>query len=553
MNLLQYNKGRSERPCHLHTHTHLNRSVNRSISSMVKVAVAGAGGSLGMLLFGMLQRLAQEENLTGVGMPIGVVGTADGARALSKGLYRQFGMAFAPETAVRFVDMSNPLSWQNAYMGCEVAIVGGSFGIEKKRLPPKFMRSLSMIPLHECEFTLDSERSQTDGNEEKTVLTAQLEGAVAAGVKKILVACPSAGAAQLDALESCVSAAVAAQACSLLVTTPAGLVDTEGWTYLDMPDELLHNAEIDSWDGTDVSVCDGETPTPSEEYARLLVRLAVAQEEEEEEEVSLEVEQAKANKASGHVPIRPLRATARHGRAGEPSLSLRNGLRNGVSRRLALSTLLSGTAWISNGGPNSAAFAADIRFESDDLSFGFELPPQWVPATAPEEERASGGHLISVRAQKLDGAASLQAIVDGGSRGRRYGSSLRDLGSLEMVAQRLVQEELLNDSGADFASVISSEQTGGLGSTSYYVVRYQVGGKPVIAKLAVAQQRLYCIKIRAKEEEKAGFFERAGGKLLSDMEAIAQSFGVVAVNYPCLESSNAGKVPDEDVCKVLRP
>ena len=133
-----------------------------------------------------------------------------------------------------------------------------------------------------------------------------------------------------------------------------------------------------------------------------------------------------------------------------------------------------------------------------------------------------------MRAQKLDGAASLQAIVDGGSRGRRYGSSLRDLGSLEMVAQRLVQEELLNDSGADFASVSSSEQTGGLGSTSYYDRALSGGWEAGHCKTRsrAAAALLHQNPWQERRRRLGAFFEREGGTLLSDMEAIAQSFGV---------------------------
>ena len=121
------------------------------------------------------------------------------------------------------------------------------------------------------------------------------------------------------------------------------------------------------------------------------------------------------------------------------------------------------------------------------------------------------------------------------------------------MAQRLLQEELLNDDSAKFASVVSSERTGGVGGTAYYVVRYQLGGRPAIAKLAVVQQRLYCIKVRATEEQLAGFFEREDGSLRADMEALIESYNVVAVNSPCLARSNAGGVPDEGMCKALRP
>ena len=224
----------------------------------------------------------------------------------------------------------------------------------------------------------------------------------------------------------------------------------------------------------------------------------------------------------------------------------------GLPRRLLLYAVATGGAAL-HSRPSTAASDAGIRFQADDLSFGFELPQQWVPATAPDKERESRGHLISVCAQAVDGTASLQAIVDGGIKGRRYGSSIRDLGSLQAVAEQLVVEELLNDSAANFADVVSSERTGGLGSTLYYVVRYQVGARPAIAKLAVVQQRLYCIKVRATKVEKLDFFERDGGHLRSSMEAICQSFSIVAINAPCLVRSNAGSLPDGGICKVLRP
>lgn len=533
----------------------------------MRVAIAGAGGRLGLLIFGMLQRLAQEENLTGVKMPIGLVGTTDGARALSKGLYRQFGMAFAPETAVGFVAAADPNSWQSAFARCNVAIIGGSYCIEKKRLPPSFMRSLSRIALHEYEFSLDGvgERAPSAGEvDSSTVLAAQLAGAAAAGVEKVIVACPSASDEWLDALAAAVPVGTGGPGCCVnLVTTPTALADTTGWTYLDMTAEALLCATPTAV-GNDDSADDGQAPTATEEFARLLVSLAVSQEAESPQQVG----RAGLPSSAG-----PQRAIARRRRAREPQLSSVPAARQLSSvpaaalpstavsllsrRRLLSAAVGGGAAVVTSSWPACAAGSAGggIRFVADDLTFGFELPPKWVPSTAADQERASSGHLIAVRAQRTDGAASVQAIVDGGSRGRRYGSSLGDLGPLEVVAQRLLQEELLNDDSAKYASVVSSERTGGLGGTAYYVVRYELGGRPAIAKLAVVQQRLYCVKVRATEEKPAGFFDvpEASSSLRADMEAVIESFNVVAVNSPCLSKSNAGSVPDEGVCKALRP
>ena len=125
--------------------------------------------------------------------------------------------------------------------------------------------------------------------------------------------------------------------------------------------------------------------------------------------------------------------------------------------------------------PPRRTAGSDITFLSDDQTFAFSLPPRWVPATKPDDERAAGEHLISVRAQQMDGAASMQAIVDGGVRGRRYGSSLADLGPLDAIAQKLVSEELLNNVEAKSANVISAERVNINGR--YYLIRYMLDFK----------------------------------------------------------------------------
>jgi hypothetical protein len=139
--------------------------------------------------------------------------------------------------------------------------------------------------------------------------------------------------------------------------------------------------------------------------------------------------------------------------------------------------------------PAAAALAASdealdavIRFEADDASFSFALPSGWVGVTGPEQERASASHLIAVsaattvaRARRLGGAAVARAVVDGGARGRAYGSSVLQLGSLQGVASKLVSDELLNDAAAKSAVLLSTELLASdAGRPSYYVVRYLV-------------------------------------------------------------------------------
>ena len=193
---------------------------------------------------------------------------------------------------------------------------------------------------------------------------------------------------------------------------------------------------------------------------------------------------------------------------------------------------------------------ADVRFAADDQSFRFELPEGWVGQTPPEQERVSNGHLISVYGQKSDGSATMQALVDGGFRGRKYGTNLKDLGPLNAIANSLVSQELLNDAAAKSAALISAEQTENRGGMNYYIVRYQVDSKPALAKLAIAQQRLYVLKVKATKPASQTFFDEDGA-LQADMAALAESYAVENINSPCLGDSNKGNVPTG--CKTLRP
>ena len=195
--------------------------------------------------------------------------------------------------------------------------------------------------------------------------------------------------------------------------------------------------------------------------------------------------------------------------------------------------------------PTAAPEAAQdegIRFLADDASFRFALPPQWVGTTAPEQERSSAAHLIAVRAQRVDGSAGLQAIVDGGSRGRAYGRSLTALGTVDAIAERLVQEELLNDDTAASAEIVRKEQTA-LRGVAYCCVCYRVGGKPAMAKLAVVQDRLYCLKVRAAKPVAPDAFEASA--LQAQMARIVNSFEVAVISRACLGRSNAGGVGSE--------
>uniref|UniRef100_A0A7S0LBH5 Uncharacterized protein n=1 Tax=Coccolithus braarudii TaxID=221442 RepID=A0A7S0LBH5_9EUKA len=203
-----------------------------------RIAVAGAGGKLGILLYGMLQRLAQEP-VSGIGMPLAISGTPAGARELGRGVYRTFGMAHAPEESVRFVDVASSHSWALALSTCSVALLSPSLALERVQLPPKLLRPFSLTPLHEVECRLDLDGVGLPSSEysaaQLQLLAAQLDGAAAAGVDSVICVCPMLSEGRREALSrSILQSRMPSEAISI-VGTPAELPPSEtmGWTYLD--------------------------------------------------------------------------------------------------------------------------------------------------------------------------------------------------------------------------------------------------------------------------------------------------------------------------------
>ncbi len=189
-------------------------------------------------------------------------------------------------------------------------------------------------------------------------------------------------------------------------------------------------------------------------------------------------------------------------------------------------------------------FEADGQFEADDGSFAFSLPPGWVGTTLPAQERGNPAHLFDIRAKQQAGPGTVLAVCDGGARGRSYGKSVAALGTLDSVANAVVQDELLNDIAAKDAIVLTKEAAG-----DSYVIKFLVGSKPGIIKLAIAQDRLFYIKVKANKlvKKPLSFFDDASA-LRFDMEQLADSFVVRQIRPTCLTASNRGEVPAEGVC-----
>ena len=160
------------------------------------------------------------------------------------------------------------------------------------------------------------------------------------------------------------------------------------------------------------------------------------------------------------------------------------------------------------------------------------------------EERSNPAHLFDIRGKQQAGPGTVLAICDGGSRGRSYGKSVAALGTLDSVANAVVQDELLNDIAAKDAIVLAKEAAG-----DAYLIKFLVGSKPGIIKLAIAQDRLFYIKVKANKlvKKPLSFFDDASA-LRSDMEQLADSFVVRQIRPTCLKASNRGAVPAEGVC-----
>eukprot|EP00966_Prymnesium_polylepis_P204922 4747701-Prymnesium_polylepis.1 len=152
------------------------------------VAVLGAGGRLGTLLYGTLQRVAQDQR-NNLEPPIGLCGTTKGARGLSKGLYRQFGMAFAPEQSIRFVDFADAASVARSLTGCSALLLEAAPRLEHVPPPPSWLRPFSLTPTHDFETFMEGGAAALStapaGFDVVHILEAALEAAAAANVERV--------------------------------------------------------------------------------------------------------------------------------------------------------------------------------------------------------------------------------------------------------------------------------------------------------------------------------------------------------------------------------
>ena len=87
-----------------------------------RVAVCGAGGKAGSMVFGALQRAAQTWD-AGLAPPRALVGAARGSRALNSCLGSSFVLAFAGEDLVKLTDFRDEAKIGAALAGCGTVVV----------------------------------------------------------------------------------------------------------------------------------------------------------------------------------------------------------------------------------------------------------------------------------------------------------------------------------------------------------------------------------------------------------------------------------------------
>ena len=201
----------------------------RMWSDRERVAVTGAGGSLGADVFGQLQRAAPNNIFSGLGDPRGVVGTNIGSTALNKRLGGAYVLAFAPESLLRLCPLlDDSTTLERSFRGCSAAVISTCYSIERAGVGQDPPLEFYM----DCDVSERADSAYKPGAEGPSPLApfrAFLSTAVAMSLQHLVVIeTPGTTAEQRgEVLAELAESKIPAT----FVTTPGGLSKNPRWTF----------------------------------------------------------------------------------------------------------------------------------------------------------------------------------------------------------------------------------------------------------------------------------------------------------------------------------
>ena len=159
-----------------------------------RVAVVGAGGKAGSMVFGAVQRAAQTFD-AGLAAPRALCGAARGSRALNSVLGSSFVLAFAGEDLVKLTDFRDDAKLEKSLEGCATVVA------------PARLRPAGAVTGTEWTWDLDVDVDESVADGDDAVFGRVARVAAKLGAHVIAVASPAsaAGGTKLRAKDALVS------------------------------------------------------------------------------------------------------------------------------------------------------------------------------------------------------------------------------------------------------------------------------------------------------------------------------------------------------------
>ena len=202
-----------------------------------KIAVIGAGGTLGGLTFGFLQRCASLYG-TGIGNVRAIGATAETAVRLNRILSKNFCLAVADESYIKLTDLQSAEAIANRLEGWDAIVFGTDVSLQTRSVTANTFEKSPNDKT--ADLYWDLARESDPGWSKDFMLANVVEGAKLAGVKHIVVVDgdPSTG----------ILAKVEASGVPFTHVVPTGdLEDAKDFTYRKgvQGDLVVHNAAME--------------------------------------------------------------------------------------------------------------------------------------------------------------------------------------------------------------------------------------------------------------------------------------------------------------------